>query len=178
MLRQSVFLSYVSGDRLGAERLRSALLGAGLTIASDIQTADRFLACFGSGWNEPEVEAALDHIRHLPRSTVWFLPVKLTACELPSVRNENGETLIDFPAIDLPREALDRFAQLVAALPSATSMSQQIPIGRVTGNFGTLRVGGHVEMSTDGTPGEVAVNAEQTTIDKDLHAGTKRRHES
>jgi hypothetical protein len=102
-----VFIAYVEEDLAAARRLFTALRARGFSpwldkskllpgqnwpraIEGAIETTDFFIACFSSrsvskrGTFQGELRFALECARRAPLDEVFFIPVRLDACEVPA----------------------------------------------------------------------------------------------
>lgn len=117
--RRHVFVSYVRDDASEVDALCSRLTAAGVVTWRDTQqlipgdewqTVIRnaiasgvgFIACFSNNsemreesYMREELLLALEHLRRRPASSGWFLPVKLSPCEIPNHAIGGGRTLAD-----------------------------------------------------------------------------------
>lgn len=112
-----VFVSYVREDAASVDRLVRGLEANGVKIWIDrknllpgyrwadavrrgISEGEFFLACFSENYaaraktymNE-ELTIAIEELRQRPTDTAWFLPVKLSDCQIPERSIGGGETL-------------------------------------------------------------------------------------
>lgn len=154
-----VFVSYVREDTREVEQLRDDLTLAGIDVWLDreslepgslwkesirraIETGTFFVACFSRQWKErektymnEELILAFDEIRQRPFYRSWFIPVKLTLCDVPDRDLGGGLRLHDFQWLELypdwksgvrrlidaieplPREVAKRVATLASVFP-------------------------------------------------------------
>lgn len=151
-----VFLSYVREDSSKIEPIRLFLEAHGVKVWTDkkslksgfrwkyaIEHAIRdgafFLACFsaiyqrkGSTYMNEELIVAIEQLRLMPYNRAWFIPVRLTDCEIPDRPIGAGESLTDLQWIDLfddLRGGLQRLAEIIVPVVS--------PPDYVIGNFMT-----------------------------------------
>jgi HEAT repeat protein len=120
-----VFISYVHEDDAIVESFCTALrirgiavwrdkdvLGAGDRWKREIQVAIQegacFIACFSNNLNlrrrsymYEELMIAVDELRQRSPNRAWFIPVRLSPCEIPEIMIGGGETLSAFHCIDL-----------------------------------------------------------------------------
>jgi hypothetical protein len=112
-----VFVSYVKEDAQAVFLIAAALREFGVTVWLDkdllkpglrwqeqirqgISEGDFFLACFSEAYvnrektymNE-ELTLAIEELRLRPTDRAWFIPIKLTQCEVPERSIGAGETL-------------------------------------------------------------------------------------
>jgi hypothetical protein len=118
--RARVFLAYVIEDADGAERLYDALAQRGFdpwmdrrkllpgqnwprAIERAIATADFFLACFSPrstvkrGRFQAELRYALDCAAQVPLDHIYFIPVRLEDCAMPSRISQHYHWVDLFP---------------------------------------------------------------------------------
>jgi len=104
--RSRVFLAYAKEDRAKVRKLSAALHAAGFepwmdeekllpgqnwprAIERAIELSDFFAGCFSRrsiakrGHFQSELAYALDIARRVPQEEIFFIPVRLNACELP-----------------------------------------------------------------------------------------------
>lgn len=120
-----VFISYVRENHREVDRLAKALKRNGIRVWLDrdsIQPGARwktavrkaitdgafFIACFsseyanrGRSYMNEELEIAVDEIRQRARDRAFFIPVKISATEIPAIEISNRETLSDLQWVDL-----------------------------------------------------------------------------
>jgi TIR domain len=121
----SAFVSYVKEDSDEVDRIRVVLqefqidvwldktaLKPGLRwqdqIRSGITEGDFFLACFSKTYVErqrtymnEELTLVIEELRLRPTDRAWFIPVKLSACEIPDRSIGAGETLRSIQWVNL-----------------------------------------------------------------------------
>jgi hypothetical protein len=120
-----VFISYVREDSSLVNRLANDLEKGGVDIWLDrkclkpgyrwadairdgISQGDFFIACFSEYYvrrektymNE-ELTLAIEELRMRPVDQAWFIPVRLSACQIPSRNIGAGETLSSIQRVDL-----------------------------------------------------------------------------
>lgn len=124
-LRRHVFISYVRENAQDVERLAEAIRRSGVRVWLDrealqpgvrwrnairraIEQGSYFLACFsaeyaekGKSYMNEELTLALDELRQYPSDKAWFIPVRLTPCEIPDRVIGAGETLSHLQWVDL-----------------------------------------------------------------------------
>jgi hypothetical protein len=120
-----VFISYVRENAAIIDRLREDLIlhqikiwvdryavdpGARWKLATRraIQEADFFLACFSAHyyrrndtWMNEELQVAIEKLRQRHVDRTWFIPVKLSPCELPELEIDSRATLRDLQYVEL-----------------------------------------------------------------------------
>lgn len=120
-----VFISYVREDEATVRQLRRELEKIGVDVWLDrthikpgerwrsaIRTAIRngayFIACFSTAYSarertymNDEVAEAIDELRRRPSHRSWFIPVLLSATDVPDRDIGGGETLRDLQFVDL-----------------------------------------------------------------------------
>jgi hypothetical protein len=135
-----VFISYVQEDRSQVEMLREQLEAFDVPVWLDkyelkpgvrwkdairkaIGTGNFFIACFSEAYinrsktymNE-ELTLAIEELRLRPSNQSWFLPVKLSNCEIPDRNIGAGETLKSFQWVDLWRDWNKGFESLLSVI--------------------------------------------------------------
>lgn len=140
-----VFVSYVREDTREVLRLRDDLVLAGIdvwlaresiepgspwkeAIRRAIQTGAFFLACFSKQRNEKEktymneeLILAMDEIRQRPFNRSWFIPLKLTPCDVPDRDLGGGLRLHDLQWLELYpdwKASVRRLIDVIEPLPS------------------------------------------------------------
>lgn len=130
-----VFVSYVHDDTAAVDRLCEELSNQGIKVWLDrenIYPGERwrgairraitegayFVACFSSAYSQrtktymnEELVLAIEELRQRPTDRVWFIPVKLSPCDIPDRDIGAGETLLDLQYVDLHsdwRHGVDR----------------------------------------------------------------------
>ena len=120
-----VFISYCHENKTSVDRLCQVLashdihiwldrdnIGPGTpwkqAIQQAIQHGDFFIACFSTEANarnqtymSEELKVAIEELHRRPVDKVWFVPVKLNACEIPNIDIGGGETLRSLQYVDL-----------------------------------------------------------------------------
>src|SRR5688500_17284984 len=120
-----VFISYVHQDFAIVKILRDFLVEMGIEVWMDtdkleagkrwkgsIRNAIRegafFMACFSENYNKrnatymnEELVTAIEELRLRPYDRSWFIPVRLSDCEIPDRPIGGGESLSDIQRIDL-----------------------------------------------------------------------------
>lgn len=123
-----VFISYVRDNVTQVEKLLEALIQAGVEVWIDRdhikpgtrwQVAIReavingafFLACFSKEYNlrsrsymNEEITLAIEELRRRPTDRAWFIPVKLSECEIPDRVIGGGETLRSIQWVELYKD--------------------------------------------------------------------------
>ncbi len=140
-----VFISYCQEDKAAVDRLCQTLTAHGITVWLDrdnlnpgvlIQQAIQqaiahstfFVACFSKEYNvgnktfmNEELSVAIENLQHKPVDKVWFIPVKLNACELPDIDIGGGETLRSLQPIALHEDWDAGIQQILDIIPPAAS---------------------------------------------------------
>jgi hypothetical protein len=120
-----IFLSYVRENESLVQRLYQELTAAGLTVWFDRESLDPgvrwksairdgirkgsfFIACFSkeyvsrdTSYMNEELTLAIEELRRRPTEKAWFIPVRLSDCEIPDRDIGAGETLRDLHYVDL-----------------------------------------------------------------------------
>lgn len=123
-----VFISYVRDNVTQVEKLLKALTEAGIEVWIDRdhikpgtrwQTAIKeaiadgafFLACFSKesrsrsrSYMNEELTQAIEELRQRPADQSWFIPVKLSECEIPDRLIGGGETLCSIQWVELYKD--------------------------------------------------------------------------
>lgn len=123
--RRHVFISYVRENAKDVELLAEAIRRSGVRVWLDrealqpgmrwrnairraIERGAFFLARFsaeyaekGKSYMNEELTLAIDELRKYPSDQVWFIPVRLTHCEIPDRVIGAGETLRHLQWVDL-----------------------------------------------------------------------------
>lgn len=120
-----LFISYVREDKKLVDRLVAELREGGVDVWQDwrelrpghmwasrirraIKDGDYFLACFsreyerrGKSYMNEELTLAIEELRQRSASIAWFLPIRLTPCQIPERSIGAGETLRSLHCVDL-----------------------------------------------------------------------------
>ena len=123
-----VFISYVRENQEDIQRLYDGLTKHGVKVWLDRydiapgtrwkQTIRRaigqgafFIACFSKEYNarektymNEELTLAIEVLRQRPADQAWFIPVKLSECEIPDRDIGGGETLQDLQYVELYKD--------------------------------------------------------------------------
>lgn len=156
-----VFLSYVREDDLVVERLKQELTDRGICVwldRQDIEPGARwkpairrairegkfFIACFSTNYRtrertymNEELNIAIEELRLRPVERIWFIPLKLSPCDIPEYDIGFGDTLHALQSVDLFPDwetGLQRLLTVVSSqvhegssdAPSSTA-TQQLP---------------------------------------------------
>lgn len=137
-----VFVSYVRDDSSIVDRLCSDLLNQGINtwvdrenlypgqrwksaIRQAISDGAFFVSCFSKSFTErvksymnEEILLAIDELRQRPTDRVWFIPVKLTECEIPDRTIGGGETLKDLQYVELYKDWEIGIGKIVESIKS------------------------------------------------------------
>lgn len=135
-----VFISYVKEDSTIVNKLVDQLNAHGIdtwvdksslapgarwktSIRHAIEDGDFFIACFSESYNNraktymnEELTFAIEQLRLRPMSRIWFIPVKITECEIPDREIGAGETLNSFHYVELFRNWNDGIKKIVRAI--------------------------------------------------------------
>ncbi len=120
-----VFVSYVREDQEAVDRLCIELRSRGVEVWLDreailpgqrwreairgaIRDGAFFIACFSQNYTSrdqnymnEELTIAIDEIRQRATDITWFIPVRLSQCQIPERSIRAGETLLDLQWVDL-----------------------------------------------------------------------------
>lgn len=120
-----VFISYCHENKTTVDRLCQALISHKIHIWLDrdnigpgkpwkqaiqqaIQQGDFFIACFSKEANarnqtymNEELNLAIKELHRRPVDRVWFIPIKLNACEIPDIDIAEGVNLQDLQYVNL-----------------------------------------------------------------------------
>ena len=142
---QHVFISYVSEDSEKVTRIARDLENQKITVWIDkerlqpgvewqlaIENAIRsgafFMACFSeSYWNRnanymnEELNIAVEQLRKMPDDWIWFIPVKLTECEIPHFQIRQGRHLSSKQWVDLSKDWNRGIAKIVSMIKNEAS---------------------------------------------------------
>ncbi len=139
-----VFISYVRNNQRRVKRLCKDLEAHGVTVWLDrknigvgrwkqairkaIQEGAFFIACFSKEYNDrsmtymnEELTLAIDIIRQRSIDQPWFIPVKLSPCEIPDRGIGGGETLRDFQYFELYKcwdDGIKQILNVIKPIPS------------------------------------------------------------
>jgi len=139
-----VFISYVSENLGHVRQLRDSLARQGIEVWLDreriqpgsrwkhairraIRRGEFFIACFSTEYasrtktymNE-ELTLAIDELRQYPQTQTWFIPVRLSECDIPDIDIGGGQSLRDIQWVDL-------FANWEAGVERVLSVIRPIP---------------------------------------------------
>ena len=122
---QHAFISYCHTNKAAVDRLYNCFTARGINVwldRNDLQPGMRwkdaiqqaihqgtyFIACFSQESNardqtymREELSLAVEKLRERPFDKVWFIPVKLNACEIPDIDLGGGTTLRDLQYVNL-----------------------------------------------------------------------------
>ncbi len=120
-----VFISYIKEDWPQVKLIVNSLKNCGIEvwvdqdklrpgarwadiIRKEIRDGDFFIACFSNEYSKrsttymnEELTLAIEELRKRKRETAWFIPLRLTECEIPDWSIGGGETLRSFHWVDL-----------------------------------------------------------------------------
>jgi len=132
-----VFISYIRENSSEVQRLCSGLTQHGVEVwldRNDIAVGARwkqairrairegafFVACFSKQYNErektfmnEELTIAMEELRQRPTDKTWFIPIKLSECEIPDRDIGAGETLQDLQYVELYKGWEDGIRRIV-----------------------------------------------------------------
>lgn len=152
-----VFISYISEDIDTVNRLVTEIRSHGidvwldrerikpgqrwkLAIRSAIYDGAFFIACFSQAYEKKaksymneELLLAIEELRLRPLDRVWFIPVRLSDCEVPAHDIGAGETLKSLQWVDLFKDWNTEVNKILAALSKI-----QYPEPRVATRIGDL----------------------------------------
>jgi outer membrane protein assembly factor BamB len=135
-----VFISYVHDDAPIVEKLHEELVTQGIKVWLDrenISPGERwraairraiiegayFIACFSASYSQrtktfmnEELVLAIEELRQRPTDRVWFIPVKLSQCEIPDRNIGAGETLTDLQYVDLSNDWEKGLGRIVSTM--------------------------------------------------------------
>lgn len=160
-LLSHVFLSYVRENSATIDRLRKYLINRQIKTWVDrydvdpgsrwklatrraIKEANFFIACFSAQyyrqddtWMNEELQVAIEKLRQRHVDRTWFIPVKLSPCELPEFEIGGGATLQDLQYVELYPDwnaGVERLATALArqfgSLPSSPQSSSSNSSGK------------------------------------------------
>jgi hypothetical protein len=143
-----VFVSYVTDDLKRVTELAEVLRELEITVWLDkndltpglrwkdairqsISSGDFFLACFSKAYmrrqksymNE-ELTLAIEELRLRPSDRVWFIPARLSPCEIPDRSIGAGETLRSLQWVDLWKA--DGIQRLLAVLQPGSEVVEKL----------------------------------------------------
>ena len=139
---RKVFLSYVRENSEVVQRLYDSLSSLGVGIWLDrndimpgtrwqqairraIRQGSSFIACFSKEYNRrgttfmnEEITLAIEELRRRPTDQAWFIPVKLSECEIPDREIGGGETLEDLQYVELYKNWDDGIQKILSVIQS------------------------------------------------------------
>lgn len=147
-----VFISYVREDQDAVDRLCRELRSRDVEVWLDreeilpgqrwreaIRGAIRggafFIACFSQNFTSrsrnymnEELTIAIEELRQRTTSITWFIPVRLSQCQVPERSIGAGETLLDLQWVDLFRDWPSNITRLLRTmgLRAITALNQYI----------------------------------------------------
>jgi pyrimidine deaminase RibD-like protein len=121
------FISYIHENQEIVDRLCNDLTKSGIkvwidknippgyrwkdVIRSKIREGSFFIACFSKEYNEKnrtfmndELDIAVEELRQRPADQAWFIPVKLSECDIPDKKIGAVETLRDIQWVELCKD--------------------------------------------------------------------------
>jgi len=120
-----VFISYIRENQITVDRICQELRAYGIdywidrehinpgqrwqqAMRSAIETGTCFVACFSDEYTQrsatymnEELIQAIEQLRLRPMNRMWFIPVRLSNCQIPPLPIGAGETLRDIQWVDL-----------------------------------------------------------------------------
>jgi hypothetical protein len=153
-----VFISYVRENKEIVDRLAQALRSAGVEVWLDrekikpghrwkdaireaIRQGDFFIACFSKAYDDrertfmnEELTLAIDELRSRPTARAWFIPVLLSACDVPNRQISQVETLRDIQWVELYEDwegGLQRILSVIQPDSVESLSSRTRSIGRI-----------------------------------------------
>jgi len=135
-----IFISYVRENTAGVQRLCDELHRHGLktwidrediapgarwkqAIRSGIRSGSIFIACFSKEYSDrdktymnEELTLAIEELRQRPTDKMWFIPVRLSQCQIPDRDIGAGETLRDVHCIDLESDWRGGITRIIEAV--------------------------------------------------------------
>ena len=120
-----VFISYVHENSKLIHKLARKLENSGITVWTDItklragepweeaiekaiQEGMYFIACFSKSYQDKiknyineELRIAIQQLRRMHDDRIWFIPVKLTDCEIPEIRIDAARKITRYQWVDL-----------------------------------------------------------------------------
>jgi hypothetical protein len=147
-----IFLSYLRENSSTVDRLKRHIEAAGITAWLDrerldpgvrweaaIRTAIRegsfFLACFSNdyasrerAYMNKELRIAIDELQARPVDRAWFIPIKLSSCEIPEFDLGAGETLRSLQYVDLTSNWDDGLRKLIGAINGGPNPRDATPV--------------------------------------------------
>lgn len=139
-----VFIAYVRENTAVVDRLHQVLTAHGIKVwhpRYDIPPGNRwrleirrairqgsfFIACFSKEYSErestymnEELTLAIEELRKRPTDRTWFIPLKLSECEIPDRDIGAGETLQDLHYVELYEEYWDDGIQRILSVIQPT----------------------------------------------------------
>lgn len=127
-LLSKVFISYVSENFVSVQKLSEGLKNYNIEVWLDreqiepgsrwknairraIKNGSYFIACFSDEYYQryktymnEELLLAIEQLRQFPITKSWFIPVRLSNCELPDISIGIGQSLKDIQWVDLFRD--------------------------------------------------------------------------
>jgi hypothetical protein len=150
-----VFVSYLRDDSALVDRLCAELRLAGIDVWLDrdrlqpgqrwrsairtaIQSGACFIACFSSAYAErahtymnEELAVAIEELRTRPSDRTWFIPVLLTAADLPDLEIGVGETIRDLQWADLTSDWERGLLTLVRSARASETITERITLTEI-----------------------------------------------
>jgi len=139
-MKKHVFISYVHEDAEHAIRLSNELADYGIQVWLDrkdiapgvrwrfairkaINDGAFFIACFSTAYTSrersymnEELSLAIEQLRQMQPSQSWFIPIKLSECEIPSISINAVETLNDIQYVGLYPDWSKGFQRILSVI--------------------------------------------------------------
>ena len=155
----NIFMSYVKEDEQFIIKLKKSLSKQGFNIWLDkdnliagcdyhisiekaIRGADIFIACFSNNYynhtfrymNE-ELQIAVEQLRKTQDNCIWFIPIRLTDCEIPTIKIRSGKSLDSLQYIDLYKNWSVGMRKIIESIKT----KQLYHLNKVTPNSSTMQ---------------------------------------
>jgi len=181
-----VFLSYIRENSAAVDQLKHALINRDIQVWLDrdnlepglrwkaairraIREGKIFIACFSAeyaardkAWMNEELILAIEELRQRPVDRAWFIPIKLSPCEIPELEIGAGETLRDLQYVELYPDwdaGLQRLLSVIlphynassatsppASTPVSASASSPIPTDQFQIKLGRVDIDDEVNL--------------------------------
>jgi len=146
------FISHVREDNHAVDRLAADLKASGVEVWQGrkqlkpgqrwedeirrmISEGDFFLACFSGNFSRKprsymreELDLAIKELKLRPIDKAWFIPVRLTECEIPKLAIREGETFHSIQRVDMFDDWNDGVNRILSVWPR--SSQSQILFGK------------------------------------------------
>ena len=154
MEQKYVFISYVRENAAQVQRLCDELTKQGIKVWRDrneltpgtrwkqairraISEGAFFIACFSQEYNarqqtfmNNELTLAIEELRQRPGDQAWFIPIKLSDCDIPDRDIGGGETLQDIQWVELYDNWDDGIQRIIGVV--STGSTRRIKPSEVT----------------------------------------------